>query len=94
MNANRTKNLFEAFDTLTNPNRIVQNLTNGLELMLRQQQFSFLQGRNKQTTENVPLEHSTVINANFPGVHSAVEIEKALNDLINLSTQQAFSTLR
>lgn len=94
LNANRTKNLFEAFDTLTNPNRIVQNLTNGLELMLRQQQFSFLQGRNKQATNEIPTERNTVINANFPGVHAAVEIEKALNDLINLSTQQAFSTLR
>ena len=37
---------------------------------------------------------NTIINANFPGVHAAVEIEKALNDLINLSTQQVYSTLR
>lgn len=94
LNANRTKNLFEAFDSLTNPNKIVQNLMSGLEIMLKQQHFSFLKSRAEQATNEIPTERNTVINANFPGVHAAVEIEKALNDLINLSTQQAFSTLR
>ena len=94
LNANRTKNLFEAFDSLTNPNKIVQNLMSGLEIMLKQQQFSFLKNRVEQATNEIPTERNTVINANFPSVHAAVEIEKALNDLINLSTQQAFSTLR
>lgn len=94
LNANRTQNLFKAFDSLTNPTKVVQNLMSGLEIMLRKQQFSFLDGKLKQAEDNGAIERNTIINANFPGVHAAVEIEKALNDLINLSTQQVHSTLR
>ena len=94
LNANRTQNLFKAFDSLTNPAKVVQNLMSGLEIMLRKQQFSFLDGKLKQAEDNGATEKNTIINANFPGVHAAVEIEKALNDLINLSTQQVHSTLR
>ena len=94
LNANRTQNLFKAFDSLTNPTKVVQNLMSGLEIMLRKQQFSFLDNKLRQAEDNGAIERNTIINANFPGVHAAVEIEKALNDLINLSTQQVHSTLR
>ena len=41
------------------------------------------------STETQPLEQNVIIQADFPGVSAAVEIEAALNNLINDATQYA-----
>lgn len=46
------------------------------------------------SNDEVTIDQNVTINADFPGVSNAQEIEKAFNSLENMATQKAYSTKR
>lgn len=56
-----------------------------------QNQLSMKQGISN---DEVTIDQNVTINADFPGVSNAQEIEKAFNSLENMATQKAYSTKR
>ena len=56
-----------------------------------QNQLSMKQGISN---DEVTIDQNVTINADFPGVSNAKEIEKAFNSLENMATQKAYSTKR
>jgi ribosomal protein L5 len=47
---------------------------------------------NSSNEKETNIEQSVVINADFPAVTNAKEIEKAFDSLENMATQKAYST--
>lgn len=56
-----------------------------------QSQLSMKQGISN---DELTIDQNVTINADFPGVSNAKEIEKAFNSLENMATQKAYSTKR
>ena len=56
-----------------------------------QSQLSMKQG---VSNDELTIDQNVTINADFPGVSNAKEIEKAFNSLENMATQKAYSTKR
>lgn len=56
-----------------------------------QSQLSMKQG---VSNDELTIDQNVTINADFPGVSNAQEIEKAFNSLENMATQKAYSTKR
>ena len=56
-----------------------------------QSQLSMKQGASN---DELTIDQNVTINADFPGVSNAKEIEKAFNSLENMATQKAYSTKR
>lgn len=46
------------------------------------------------SNDELTIDQNVTINADFPGVSNAKEIEKAFNSLENMATQKAYSTKR
>ena len=108
LNADRTKALMDTFDVLTGKrvSNIGNDILSSVEDKIRQATQEVIRGsiaaiidkvyhynQEKGQKENI-IERPVNINATFPNVVSALEVEKALNDLMNLSTQAAYNTHR
>ena len=108
LNADRTKALMDTFDVLTGKrvSNIGNDILSSVEDKIRQATQEVIRGsiaaiidkvyhynQERGQKENI-IERPVNINATFPNVVSALEVEKALNNLMNLSTQAAYNTHR
>lgn len=69
------------------------NLTNELSTLIEKvinERSNSVQGITT-SQDNQPIEQKVSIQASFPGVKQAYEIEKALNNLVNVASQKAYT---
>lgn len=104
LNKQDTSNMLEIVKSV----RTLQDNNSNLSSLIMEQVMSSLYSRVKEIKKEFILqdaltsnyskekeaniEQSVVINADFPGVTNAKEIERALNSLENMATQKAYST--
>lgn len=100
LNKNDTKNILDVVDTVRQYHSAILSITQDQARAKMAMYYSML---NNQATTALPynlqkssdsIDQYVHIEANFPNVKSAVDIETALGNLVNIASQRALSTRR
>ena len=86
-----TPNILTAAKIARDVMQQVQSFKDGMMPMTENAMFSKLAGVISEVSNN---EQNIVINADFSGVESAIEIKKAFNEIVNLASQRASGNRR